>query len=134
MELPDRDLTLLTPANFVDAQTLLENQVTTRNSKSSLILHEDTEPRGVTQCVVELEPRVSPEPTASSSRSEKSTGTHARPLRVCEPQEAWLRVWRSDRAFIRGAERGGSLASSSPVAQLRLLQAHFLLLTVTKNV
>ena len=39
MELPDRDLTLLTPANFVDAQTLLENQVTTRNSKSSLILH-----------------------------------------------------------------------------------------------
>ena len=78
--------------------------------------------------------RVSPEPTASSPRSEESTGTHAMPLRVCEPREAWLSVWGSDRAFIRGAERGGSLAGSSPVAQLHLLQAHFLLLTVTKNV
>ena len=83
MELPDRDLTLLTPANFVDAQTLLENQVTTRNSKSSLILHEDTEPRGVTQCVVELEPRVSPEPTAFShirNKSPVSTPGHSGPL------------------------------------------------------
>ena len=79
-------------------------------------------------------PRVSPEPTASSPRSEESTGTHARPLRVCEPREAWLSVWGSDRALIRGAERGGSSAGSSPVAQLRLLQAHFLLLEVTKNV
>ena len=79
-------------------------------------------------------PRVSPEPTASSLRSEESTGTHARPLRVCDPREAWLRVWGSDRAFIRGAERGGSSPGSSPVAQLRLLQAHFLLLEVTKNV
>ena len=78
-------------------------------------------------------PRVSPEPTASSSRSEKSTGTHARPLRVCEPQEAWLRVWRSDRAFIREAERGRSSVGSSPMAQLCLLQAHFLLLMVTNN-
>lgn len=79
-------------------------------------------------------PRVSPEPTASSPRSEESTGTHARPLRVCEPWDAWLSVWGSDRAFIRGAERGGSLAGSSPVAQLHLLQADFLLLMVTKNV
>ena len=79
-------------------------------------------------------PRVSPEPTASSPRSEESTGTHTRPLRVCEPREAWLSVWGSDRAFIRGAERGGSLAGSSPVAQLHLLQADFLLLMVTKNV
>ena len=79
-------------------------------------------------------PRVSPEPTASSPRSEESTGTHAMPLRVCEPREAWLSVWGSDRAFIRGAERGGSSAGSSLVAQLRLLQAHFLFLTVTKNV
>ena len=78
--------------------------------------------------------RVSPEPTASSPRSEESTGTHIRPPRACEPREAWLSVWGSDRAFIRGAERGGSSAGSSPVAQLRLLQAHFLLLTVTKNV
>ena len=79
-------------------------------------------------------PRVSPEPTASSPRSEESTRTHTSPLTGCDPQEACLRVWGSDRAFISGAERGGSLASSSPVAQLRLLQAHFLLLTVTKNV
>ena len=78
--------------------------------------------------------RVSPEPTASSPRSEESTGTHTRPLTGCDPQEAWLRVWRSDRAFIRGAERGGSSAGSSPVTQLCLLQAHFLLLMVTKNV
>lgn len=79
-------------------------------------------------------PRVSPEPTASSPRSEESTGTHTRPPRACDPLEPWLRVWGSDRAFIRGAERGGSLAGSSPVAQLHLLQAHFLLLMVTKNV
>ena len=79
-------------------------------------------------------PRVSPEPNASSPRSEESTGTHARPLRICDPREACLRVWATDRAFIRGAERGGSSAGSSPVAQLRLLQAHFLFLTVTKNV
>ena len=79
-------------------------------------------------------PRVSPEPTASSPRSEESTGTHIRPLRACDPLEVWLSVWGSDRAFIRGAERGGSSAGSSPVAQLRLLQAHFLFLTVTKNV
>ena len=79
-------------------------------------------------------PRVSPEPNASSPRSEESTGTHARPLKICDPREACLRVWGSDRAFIRGAERGGSSAGSSPVAQLHLLQAHFLLLAVTKNV
>ena len=79
-------------------------------------------------------PRVSPEPTASSPRSEENTGTHARPLRVSEPREACLRVWGSDKAFIRGAERHRSSAGSSPVAQRRLLQAHFLLLTVTKNV
>ena len=79
-------------------------------------------------------PRVSPEPNASSPRSEESTGTQARPLRVSEPREACLWFWGSDRAFIRGAERAGSLAGSSPVAQLRLLQAHFLLLEVTKNV
>ena len=79
-------------------------------------------------------PRVTPEPTASSPRSEESTGTHAMPLTGCDPQEACLRAWGSDRAFIRGAERGRSSAGSSPVAQLRLLQAHFLLLTVTKNV
>ena len=79
-------------------------------------------------------PRVSPEPTASSPRSEESTGTHARPLRICDPREACLRVWGTDRAFIRGAERGGgSSAGSSPVAQLCLLQAHFLLLAVTNN-
>ena len=78
-------------------------------------------------------PRVSPEPTASSPRSEESTRTHARPLRVCEPREAWLSVWGSDRALIRGAERGGSSAGSSPVAQLHLLQVHFLLLMVTNN-
>ena len=60
-------------------------------------------------------PRVSPEPTASSPRSEESTGTHARPLRICDPREACLRVWGLDRAFIRGAERGGSSAGSSPV-------------------
>ena len=78
--------------------------------------------------------RDSPEPTASSPRSEESTRTHTSPLTGCDPQEAWLRVWGSDRAFIRGAERGGSLAGSSPVAQLHLLQAHFLLLMVTKNV
>ena len=78
--------------------------------------------------------RISPEPTASSPRSEESTGTHIRPLRACDPLEVWLSVWGSDRAFIRGAERGGSLAGSSPVAQLHLLQAHFLLLMVTKNV
>ena len=79
-------------------------------------------------------PRVSPDPTASSPRSEESTGTHTSPLTGCDPQEACLRVWGSDRAFIRGAERGGSSAGSSLVAQLCLLQAHFLLLTVTKNV
>ena len=78
-------------------------------------------------------PRVSTGPTASSPRSEESTGTHARPLRVCEPREAWLSVWGSDRALIRGAERGGSSAGSSPVAQLHLLQVHFLLLMVTNN-
>ena len=78
--------------------------------------------------------RDSPEPTASSPRSEERTGTHTRPPRACDPPEAWLSVWGSDRAFIRGAERGGSLAGSSPVAQLCLLQAHFLLLMVTKNV
>ena len=78
--------------------------------------------------------RVSPEPTASSPRSEESTGTYARPLRVCDPPKACLRVWGSDRAFIRGVERGRSSAGSSPVAQLCLLQAHFLLLMVTKNV
>ena len=77
--------------------------------------------------------RVSPEPTASSPRSEESTGTHIRPLRACDPLEVWLSVWGSDRAFIRGAERGGSLAGSSLVAQLCLLQAHFLLLMVTNN-
>ena len=32
-------------------------------------------------------PRVSPEPTASSLRSEESTGIHARPIRACEPRE-----------------------------------------------
>ena len=79
-------------------------------------------------------PRVSPETTASSPRLEESTGTHNRPLRACEPREVCLRVWGSDRAFIRGAERGGSSADSSPVVQLCLLQVHFLLLAVTKNV
>ena len=79
-------------------------------------------------------PRVYPEPTASSLRSKESTGTHARPLRACDPREARLKVWGSDRAFIRGAERGGSSADSSPVVQLCLLQVHFLLLAVTKNV
>ena len=79
-------------------------------------------------------PRVSPQPTASSPRSEESTETHTSPLTGCDPQEACLRVWGSDRAFIRGAERHRSSAGSSPVAQRRLLQAHFLLLTVTKNV
>ena len=78
-------------------------------------------------------PRVSPETTASSPRLEESTGTHNRPLRACEPREVCLRVWGSDRAFIRGAERGGSSAGSSPVAQLCLLQVHFLLLAVTEN-
>ena len=78
-------------------------------------------------------PRVSPEPTASSPRSEENRRTHTSPLSGCDPREAWLRVWGSDRAFIRGAERGRSSAGSSPVAQLRLLQAHFLLLMVTKN-
>ena len=79
-------------------------------------------------------PRVSPEPTASSPRAEENTRTHTKPLMVCDPQEACLRVWVSDRASIRGAERGGSSAGSSLVAQLCLLQAHFLLLMVTKNV
>ena len=70
-------------------------------------------------------PRVSPEPTASSPRSEESTGTHNRPLRACDPREARLKVWGSDRAFIRGAERGGSSAGCSPVAQLCLLHVTF---------
>ena len=70
-------------------------------------------------------PRVSPEPTASSPRTEENTRTHTRPLSVYDPLEACLRVWGSDRAFIRGAERGGSSAGSSPVAQLCLLQLTF---------
>ena len=53
-------------------------------------------------------PRVSPEPTASSPRSEESTGTHTRPLRVCEPWEACLRSEGQTEPLSEGLRGAGA--------------------------
>ena len=53
-------------------------------------------------------PRVSPEPTASSPRSEESTGTHTRPLRVCEPWEACLRSEGQTETLSAGLRGAGA--------------------------